>query len=428
MRGVFFTAGAAGMYCGSCLHDNALARALRSAGVDCLLQPVYTPIRVDGASVAADQLFFGGIQIYLLQQLPWLSRVPSPLRRILDWPPLIQLATRRAASTDAAKLGALTVSMLQGVHGRQAKEVSRLVDWLVDEIHPDAVVLSNLLIGGALPEIRRRLPDARLIVILQGDDIFLDHLPEAYRRQCVDLCSRLIESVDTIVVNSRFYADKMGSLFSIAPDKIEIAPLSIDTAPFANLSVGSRHDQRFRIGYLARIAPEKGFHHIVDSFVQLADQDDHADVELHAAGWLGESNHDYLDSQREKIAAAGLSDRFVYHGSPDLEDKIRFLQSLDVLSVPTDYHEPKGLFVLEALAAGVPVIQPDHGAFGELIEATGGGLLVPPGDCDALTAAIVRLKADPQQRSQLAAVGRQRVISHHSVEAAAEHLRRLMFP
>jgi glycosyltransferase involved in cell wall biosynthesis len=384
-------------------------------------------------SVASERLFFGGIHVYLLQQLPWIRWVPARLRRSLDWPPLVRWATARSVSTDAAKLGELAISMLQGIDGRQRDEVRRLVDWLADDRQPDAVVLSNLLIGGALPEIRRRLPTARLIVILQGDDIFLDHLPDPARQQCIMLCRGLIDSVDWLVVNSRFYAEKMGAMFEVPQDKFKVMPLSIDTRPFSTLSARSTTaitataTDEFRLGYLARIAPEKGFHHLVEAFIALASQSEHQNLTLHAAGWLGESNRAYLESQLQIIEAAGLAQRFTYHGSPDLDRKAEFLGRLDLLSVPTEYEEPKGLFVLEALAAGVPVVQPNHGAFGELLDATGGGMVVAAGDNAALAAAIGHLKDNPDKRRQLADQGRQRVITHHSIEKAAEAMRSLMF-
>ena len=179
------------------MHDNAVARELRNQGVDCLLQPVYTPIRTDSRSVADTQVFFGGIHIYLLQRLPWLKYVPASIRRTLDWSPLLRLATRRSHATDANQLGQLAVSMLRGAEGRQAQEVARLTDWLADDIKPDALVLSNLLIGGALPDIRRRLPETRLVVVLQGDDIFLDHLPEDMRLEAIELCRNLVPVVDS---------------------------------------------------------------------------------------------------------------------------------------------------------------------------------------------------------------------------------------
>ena len=438
MRVVFLTAGAAGMYCGSCMHDNALAKELRNQGVDCLLQPVYTPIRTDALCVADQRMFFGGIHIYLLQRLPWTKYIPASIRRALDWTPLIRLATRRTHATDATQLGRLAVSMLRGAEGRQAQEVARLTNWLAEQIKPQTLVLSNLLIGGALPEIRKRLPDTRVVVVLQGDDIFLDYLPEKSRSEAIRLCQDLVPSVDRFIVNSRFYANKMGEMLNLPADRIEIMPLTIDTAPFATesqaqesqaqMSVGrSQDDPGFRLGYMARIAPEKGFHHLVDSFIRLASQPRHADLTLHASGWLGEPNRDYFQTQQQKLESAGLIDRFTYHGSPGLDQKVRFLRSLDLLSVPTDYHEPKGLYVLESLAAGVPVIQPDHGAFGELLEATGGGLLVKPGCVDGLCEAIEQLKLDEPRRLALAQAGQQRVREHHTMERAVDQLKKILF-
>jgi len=426
MKAVYLTAGAAGMYCGSCMHDNALARALRAGGVDCLLQPVYTPIRTDEESVARHQLFFGGIHIYLLQQFPWLRWVPAPLRRMLDWQPLISAATSRSHSTDAAQLGKLAVSMLKGSHGNQADEVARLAGWLADEVQPDAVLFTNLLIGGVLPELRRRLPDANLVVLLQGDDIFLEHLPSPYHGEAIKLCRELVASVDRFVTHSRFYADKMGCLLQIPPAKITVTPLSIDTGPIESAwNLGRDVGGGFRLGYLARIAPEKGLHNLVDAFLQLATDDD--GITLHAAGWLGESNRPYLEEQQAKIAAAGFSDRFQYHGSPTLEEKILFLKSLDLFSVPTDYEEPKGLFVLEALAAGVPVVQPAHGAFTELLASTGGGVTYPAGDANALCTAIEALLSDPDRRAKLAQSGRQRVAADHGITAAAKRMKEILF-
>ena len=417
------------MYCGSCMHDNAMAKALRQQGVDCLLQPVYTPIRTDEESIAGQQLFFGGIHIYLLQQMPWLHWVPMPIRRLLDSKPLLDLVTRRVASTNAEQLGALAVSMLRGTEGRQADEVTRLADWLSDEIKPDAIIFSNLLIGGCLPLLRKRLPQTRLVVVLQGDDIFLDHLPAARRVEAIDLCQALVPSVDLFVVNSQFYADKMGRLLSIPTERVRITPLSIDTRPFQEATPRSASPRRddFRLGYMARIAPEKGLHHLVESFTRLASQPHHQDLSLHVAGWLGENNRVYFEQLQAKINLAGLRDRFVYHGSPSLEQKVNLLRSFDLMSVPTDYHDPKGLFALESLAMGVPVILPQHGAFPELIASTEGGLLVRPGDINHLCEQIERLKRDPALRVQLGQTGAERVAQRHTIEQAAANMKQLIF-
>ncbi|WDQ16233.1 glycosyltransferase family 4 protein [Rhodopirellula sp. P2] len=431
MKIVFLTAGAAGMYCGSCMHDNAIAKALRAGGDDVLLQPVYTPIRTDESTIASKQVFFGGIHVYLLQQMPWLRWLPRWTRSWMDHPGLIRRLTRKAVKTDPAKLGALTLSMLRGEHGRQFEEVSRMVDWLVKDIQPDAIIFSNLLIGGAIPTIRRRLPSTRLVVTLQGDDIFLDHLPNDARAQAIVLCSELAEQVDVFVSHSEFYRDKMGALLGIPPDRFDVHPLSIDLAPFGRpessdslAEPSSKLEDEFRIGYLARLAPEKGLHHLVDAFLRIGVMPEHANVTLHAAGWLGEHNRAYLEELQSRVAAAGLSDRFVVHDSPDQPTKINLLRQMDVLSVPAPYEDPKGLFLLEAMACGVPVVQPDHGAFTEVVRSTGGGLLFHPEDTDALVSDLIGLKNDPDRRASLGETGRQSVHQRHHIEAAADQMRR----
>ncbi len=176
---------------------------------------------------------------------------------------------------------------------------------------------------------------------------------------------------------------------------------------------------------MARIAPEKGLHNLVDAFIQLAK--DHPKLTLQVAGWLGEANRGYLEDQESKIDQAGLTDRYQYHGSPDLDQKVRFLKSLDLFSVPTDYEDPKGLFVLEALAAGVPVVQPQHGAFRELLESTGGGRLFEPGSIDSLCETITDLHDDRQLLQKLGETGRQRVLEHHSIARAAERMKEILF-
>lgn len=413
------------MYCGSCMHDNSLTLALRRAGHDCVLQPLYTPIRTDGNSLAREQIFFGGIHIYLLERAPWMAKLPRWIRRPLDYPPLVRFLTRKAASVDAGQLGDLTVSMLRGEAGHQADEGHRLTQWLHGEA-PDLIVWSNLLIAGISPLVRQRLPAAKQIAILQGDDIFLDHLHDDHRRQTVELLRQKALVMDRLIVNSRYYAAKMGEILSIEPERFEVHPLSIEPREdvqdaeheiSVNQPVGPA---RFDIGYMARIAPEKGLHLLVDAFIESAPRI--ADSHLHVAGYLAETKLSYLNEQIDRIAAAGLMDRFTHHGELTADQKHDFLTRMSVTSVPTTYAEPKGLFVLESLDAATPVIQPDHGAFGELIASTNGGILFPAGDASALAECLVELSGDRQRRDQLAVDGKSAIRLRHHIDLAAERL------
>ena len=417
MNLAYLTAGAGGMFCGSCLRDNTLVSAMIRLGLDAVLVPTYTPIRTDGDDVSVDQVFYGGINVYLQQKLPFLRWLPNWADRFLDRPGLIRWATKGGMETSAKQLGALTVSMLKGAEGRQRKEVHRLCRWLDDELDPEVVILSNLLIGGCIPTLKQRL-GARVYVTLQGDDIFLNDLIEPYRQQALEQLWRLAESVDGFLVNSRYYGQYMGEMLRIPEDKLHVTPLGLDVADFPAPAVDFI-DRPPTGGYLARLAPEKGLHQLVDAFLELK-RDHCPQAKLRIAGWLGPQHEAYAEEQLRRLDDAGLEADYQCLGEVDRATKLEFLRSIDVLSVPTTYREPKGLYVLEALASGVPVVQPRHGAFPELLASTGGGLLVPPGDTAALADAWASLLNDPDLRRVLALEGRESVLQRHTAEAMAE--------
>jgi len=411
----YLTSGAASMYCGSCLHDNTLARAISRQGVDIQLIPTYTPIRTDEEDQSVDQVFFGGINVYLQQKIFLFRYLPPLLDRFLDIPWLIRKVTSGTSTIDSGKLGALAVSMLKGQRGNQRKEVRRLCRWLSRHQQPEMVMMTNLLIGGCIPSIKKEL-DVPVVVTLQGDDIFLDELRSPYRQQAINLMRGLVAHVDGFLVNSEFYAERMGELLEIPREKIHLVPLGIDTTDFQSLTGSSPSEGRpLTVGYLARLAPEKGLHVLVDAFLELHQMPGMDQVQLRIAGWLGEHRRDYVQEQFDKLQSAGLEDQFQYDGVVDRQGKLDFLDSIDLLSVPTVYEEPKGLFVLESLAAGVPVVQPRHGAFPELLSRTGGGVLVDPGDTGGLAASMAGLLSDPAGRKALGDAGQKMV--HKSFNA-----------
>ncbi|MCC6507549.1 MAG: glycosyltransferase family 4 protein [Pirellulaceae bacterium] len=419
MQIVYLTAGAAGMYCGSCLHDNAVAKALIAGGHDALLVPTYTPILTDEPSVARGQLFYGGLNVYLQQIFPLARLLPRWADRFLSSPKLVGWIASRSMGTTADKLGGLTVSMLQGKDGNQRKEVDRLVDWLASDIRPQAIIFSNLLIGGAIPEIRKRI-GCPIVVILQGDDAFFDQLTEPFREQSMQLLRQLAKQVDLFLVHSRAYGERMQARLGLRPDQWQVTPLTLDTTDFVNFERAASVDRPPVIGYLARLAPEKGLHVLADAFIELAAK--HPKVRLEIAGWLGPQHHDYWAQIQRRLADAGLTDRTRYWGSVDRAGKLEFLRSIDVLSVPVTHFEPKGLFVLEALAAGVPVVLPAHAAFPELVARLGGGHLVPLGDVHALAEQLASVVSDLPAARALGAAGRTEVLTHATSQQEAVRL------
>ncbi|MBX3420815.1 MAG: glycosyltransferase family 4 protein [Pirellulaceae bacterium] len=394
MRIVYLTAGAAGMYCGSCLHDNGLAKALIQRGHDALLVPVYTPITTDQTDVSQPRLFYGGLNVYLQQLSPLFRWLPAWSDAFLNSPKLVGWIASRAMGTSAANLGALTVSMLRGAEGRQRKEVVRMGQWL-KSLAPDAIIFSNLLIAGSAPWLRDQLPDSRLVVMLQGDDIFYNGLIEPYRSQALTELRRLARQVDLMLLHSRQYQQRMSQLLQVPESRMVVCPLSVDSEDLLAIQRSANPTRPPAVGFLARLAPEKGLHQLVDAFIQLKQGQSLAPkIRLEIAGWLGAQQRDYWQQQQEKLERAGLRDDYRYWGIIDRQSKIEFLSNIDLLSVPTTHPEPKGLFVLEALAAGVPYLLPAHGAFPELHARAGMGKLHQPDSVSDLADNLQQMLGD----------------------------------
>jgi glycosyltransferase involved in cell wall biosynthesis len=420
---IYLTAGAGGMYCGSCLHDNALSKALMEAGWDIQLVPTYTPIRTDETDVSIDHVLFGGLNVYLQQKIPLLRHLPMFVDRFLDNPKLIRRATAKAIDTDAATLGSLALSMLKGLDGNQRKEVRRLVQWLKNE-KPDLLIFTNLLIGGCLPALKNEL-QVPVLVTLQGDDVFLDSLKSPYREKCMQQIRKLVSYVDGFVVHSQYFRGYMSDYFEIDPSQIHVTPLGINVEEYIPLLPLSRSASKPTspgriIGYLARLAPEKGLHRLAEAFIRLKRQGEFDDVTLEIAGWLGPPHQKYAEDIWKQLDAAGLAGAFRYLGAVDRAEKLRLLSRIDLLCVPTEYQEPKGLYALEAMAAGVPVVVPDHGAFPELVEQSQGGVLFRAHDTDALVESLSELLTDPQKRQVLGRAGQQYVHCDRNAASMAE--------
>jgi glycosyltransferase involved in cell wall biosynthesis len=405
------------MYCGSCLRDNALAGELMRKGHDVILLPIYTPTRTDEPNVSNDKVFFGGISVYLEQYVPMFRNSPRWLDRLWDSKPMLALASKRSISTSPKMLGEMTVSMLKGADGFQRKEIEKLTEWAQHETPPDVVSLPySLLISLAKP-IKAAL-GRPICCTLQGEDLFLEGLQEPYRSQSLELIKENVKHVDAFISVSEYYADFVPDYLGIEPEKIHVVPLGINLEGYEM----RRRDpsQPFTIGFFARVAPEKGLHVLAQAYKELRTKGLLPKARLEAAGWMAPEHASYLSDIQADLKAAGLDGEFRYHGTVDRVQKINFLRSLDVLSVPATYNEPKGIFLLEAMACGVPVVQPRRGGFTEVVEKTGGGLLVEPDSVDALVEGLAKIYREPQLAQSLGSSGFDNVRKHYNVSLMAD--------
>lgn len=419
MRILSFTGGAGSMYCGSCLRDNALAAELLRRGHDVVLTPVYTPTRTDETNVSGDQVFFGGISVFLEQHSALFRHTPRFIDRLWDSSWALKLATKRSIKVDAKSLGEMTVSMLRGEKGYQAKEIDKLLDWLRREPPFDVINLPYSLLLGLAEPLKRELK-APICCTLQGDDLFLDGLGEPWREQSMEMIRALSRHVDLFLPVSGYYLDYMPEYLGIPAEKMRLATLGINTEGFEPRP--SRPDVPFTVGYFARIAPEKGFHLLVEAYIRLRRLSGVGATRLLAAGYLPPENQEYLDEARARLKDAGLAHEFEYRGEVDRDGKIAFLRELDVFSVPATYQEPKGMFLMEAMACGIPVVQPRVGAFPEIIDKTTGGLVVEANSPDAIADGILALHRDPTLATSLGQAGASGVREHYTLARMADQV------
>jgi glycosyltransferase involved in cell wall biosynthesis len=417
MRLIYITAGAAGMYCGSCLRDNALASEMLKRGHEVLLVPIYTPTLTDEKNVSQEKVFFGGISVYLEQHSALFRNTPWLLDKLWDSKFALKMAAKRSIPVDPRFLGEMTVSMLKGEDGFQRKEIQKLVHWLKSETKPDIVNLPNALLISLARPIREALHKP-VVCTLQGEDLFLEGLTEPYKSDSMNLIRANLDYVDAFIAVSDYYAEFMVDYLGIPAHKIHTVPLGISLEDH-RLREPNTTDT-FTVGYFARVAPEKGLHVLAEAYKKMRERDGSVKARLEAAGYLAPEHKEYLSGIEQQLKAWGLGEEFAYRGVLDRQDKIDFLRKLDVLSVPTPYSDPKGLFVFEAMANGVPVVQPRHGAFPEVIEKTSGGLLFAPGDTDALAESLLSIWKDKALGEELSQNGFQGVRKHYSAERMTE--------
>ncbi|MCH7812576.1 MAG: glycosyltransferase family 4 protein [Planctomycetes bacterium] len=414
MKVAYLAAGASGMYCGSCMHDNRLAATLIGRGREVVVFPLYTPLRTDESVVRQSEIYYGGINVYLQHRSALFRHTPRFVDRVLDSRRLLGGVGRFAAKTRPEDLGRLTVSMLAGRHGPLRKELHRLIRALED-VRPDLITLPNLMFVGLAAAIKDAL-GVPVVCTLSGEDVFLDQLVEPHHTEARELIKTGASDVNAFVALTRYYADYAARHYSLPTSRVHCVPMGIHADQFPRRA--DAPEGPFVIGYLARICHEKGLADLVEAFIELRAAG--RECRLRAAGYLGAGDRSYLEGIRQRLGEQALEDSFEYLGEVTRQEKFDFLTSLHVFSVPAVQPEPKGFYCLEALACGVPIVQPDHGSFPEIVEATGGGLLYPPATPGALAAALTRTMDEPELCRSLGARGSEAIRKSFTAEVMAD--------
>lgn len=419
IRCVMLTPGTGNFFCGSCLRDHSLAKGLIQEGIDITMVPLYLP-HVAEDDLKTSPLFFGGINLYLQKKHPWFQKSPAWLRNLLDHPTLLRFVSRFSGMTTAKDLGEMTLDSLE-MKGPQL-EFEKLLNWMSEQVRPDIVILSNCLLMGFAKPIKDRL-NCKVAVTLHGEDSFLDGLQEPYASKSWQKLRELCCEVDFFMPVSKTYGQLMQKRMHIPESALEVVYNGID---LHDLPQRNEEPQPLSLGFLANIIAGKGLRTLAEAFVELKSKPENKDLKLMILGSVTPFTKDYLDSVIEYLKQKGVYEFCEIRTNLSREEKYAALKQVSILSVPATYGESFGLYLLEALALGIPVVQPDHGAFRELVEELQGGLLCEPDDPIDLAKTCQKLLDDAQARRKFGEMGKRNVFERFSKEAMSKRVAQLI--
>jgi glycosyltransferase involved in cell wall biosynthesis len=421
---VQITPGAGKMFCGGCFRDNALVAELRKLGHSVTMVPLYLPLTLeDDDQSAGTPIFFSGINVYLEQKSASFRKAPRWFHRLLSSPFLLKMVAGSAAKTRPQDLGELTLSMLRGEEGNQAQELHELISWLEKNEKPDVISLSNVLLAGMARKLKSQL-NVPVVCSLQGEDSFLDALPEGVREKAWQVLAERAAEIDSFIAPSFYFADLMSKRLKIPRDKIKVIYNGISLEGFQVEVRPSTLDPRLStptLGYFARMCREKGLPMLVDVFIELHKRGRIKNLKLKAGGSCGPADEAVVQEQRNKLKAAGILQEVEFHPNLNRDEKIKFLESLTVFSVPAMYGEAFGLYLIEAMASGVPVVQPRHAAFPEILRVAPGGVIAEP-TVQGLVTTIEELLLDAPRLRRLHEIARKSVGEKFSVHRMASEI------
>ncbi len=399
------------------MRDNALANALIKDGHEAELLPMYLPLMLDEDSEGQESdspVFFGGINIFLQQKFAVFRHSPEWFDKLLNNPNLLRSAAKRSHMTSARDHGQMTFEMLRLDGVVFEKELNKLYSWINDHGVPDALCLSTALQAGLAKEVKKQW-NIPVICYFQGEDSFLDSLPDDYRDRCWQLMADRCQDADVLLAPSEFYARMMERRLGMDTGRIRLQINGINLEGF-QVSEGAS-DEHPAIGYLARLCEVKGLPLMIDAFIHLRTQLGNDSARLKVAGAMTKGDIALVESLKSKLDRANLSDSVEWLPNISRDEKLAFLSSLSLFSVPVQYEEAFGLYGIEAMAASVPIVQPNASAFPEIIETTGGGVCVDIVGPELLAEAWQKLLQDPEGLKKMGERGRLGVERSYSIQA-----------
>src|SRR5664280_2668615 len=421
MKIVYLITGSGGsFYCGNCYRDMIYLRAIRKVpGTTASAIPLYLPPDGPDVETGLDKnVFFGAISMYLREKVPILRNMPVFIDKLVDSAPMLRMAARRAGTTRTEGLEEMTLNMIRGENAFPEKELQRLVDYLSKDGKPDIIHLSNALIIGLARQIKSKM-NVKIVCSLLNEDDWIDEMAEPYQSRAWNLISKEAPNVDAFLTPSNYYKALFIGKTGIRGDNFHVVPLGFDPGDLSRTENAAKWPS---IGYFCRINSQNGFDKLVDAFIELSSRNELPGLTLHVSGGFTGDDKPFIAEQIRKIKSNGLKSSVRIYPEFQGNSKQEFFSNIDVLSVPVRKHDGYGLYILEANAAGIPVVQPATGAFPEIIARTMGGIIYSPDNVSELSANLLKLLKDNDLRNRLGNLGKEKVLTDLSLEKMSQGL------
>jgi len=405
-------------YCGNCLRDSKYVDAMRSLGHEVIKVPMYLPLFADEHDLKDIPVFYGAVAIYLKQIWPAFRSAPAWVDRMLNSKPVLKIASGFAGSTRAKGLEEMTVSMLLGEDGQQSAELEKMIDWIADHCQPDVIHLSNALLLGLAPRFKEKL-NVPVVCSLQDEDVWVDPMKKKFREQVWKLMQTKAKSVDHFISVSDYYLELMQEKLNLHGGRISRIHLGVDPEDY---EFSSSDTKPLNIGFLSRMCHENGLDILIDAFVLLKRATAFKECKLILSGGYTADDKKYLKRIRKKLKRYKLTSEVEFHEDFEGPGRLEFFKKVSLLSVPVRNGEAFGLYLLESMASGIPVVQPKLGAFPEVVELSKGGSIYFPNEAGKLAKALASLLHEKRQLKELSIGGRKGVRQFFDIRQHASEI------
>jgi glycosyltransferase involved in cell wall biosynthesis len=376
-------------YCGNCFRDNLHVNALRKAGHDVIVMPLYLPLTHEFFK-GDTPLFFPATSFYMAQKFFTRRNMPKWMKNILNTRTALNVAASFSGSTSAGGMEGLTLSMIKGEGLAFENQVVSLVDWIENQEKPDIIHLSSSLVIGIAKAIKQKI-DIPVVCSLQDEEVWIDNLKEEYAAIAWKGISDNLKYIDQFVASSEFYK-KVAHRRIPEIKNIEVVYPGINREKYASES----YPKNPTIGFFYRMNRENGLYILAEAFVKLKEKNSIQNLKLKIGGGYTSVDKKFLKQVR-KILTPFIQD-VIWSDTYSLDDHQQFYKEITVLSVPLTFDEGIGLYICEAFAAGRPAVEPATGSFPEVV--CNAGVLYEPNNSSALADALEKLLSNEELLTQ----------------------------